>query len=106
MSTVPTTADYRTIIESAPEAIIVYTPEKFLFLNKFAADRLGSPSVSFVGRSIMQFVHPDFVPIVVERIRSVLKSVDGAGPLQWRFVSLGVIVITDEIDSVSIMFYC
>ena len=42
MSTGPTTPDYRTIIESAPEAIVVYTPEKFLFLNGFAAEQLGS----------------------------------------------------------------
>ncbi len=97
-------ADYRTIIESAPEAIIVYTPEKFLFLNKFAADRLGSPSVSLVGRSIMQFVHPDYVPIVVERIRNVLKSGEGGGPLEVRFVALDGTVIPAEIVSVPIIF--
>ncbi len=97
-------ADYRTIIESAPEAIIVYTPEKFLFLNKFAADRLGSPSVSLVGRSIMQFVHPDYVPIVVERIRNVLKSGEGGGPLEVRFVGLDGTVIPAEIVSVPIIF--
>ena len=40
----PTTADYKTMIESAPEAIIVYTPEKFLFLNEFEPLRdVGNP---------------------------------------------------------------
>ena len=51
----PTTADYETMIESAPEAIIVYTPEKFLFVNEFAASRLGSDQVSLLGHSIMEF---------------------------------------------------
>ena len=44
--------DYRVMIESAPEAIIVYTPEKFLFLNQFAADRLGSDPASWQSRRV------------------------------------------------------
>ena len=104
MSTVPTTADYRTIIESAPEAIVVYTPEKFLFLNRFAADQLGSEAASLVGRPIMEFVHPDSVPVVVERIRDVLKSGEGGGPIEVRFVALDGTVIPAEVVSVPIIF--
>src|SRR5450759_4587317 len=104
MSTGPTTPDYRTIIESAPEAIIVYTPEKFLFLNSFAAKQLGSDPASLVGRPIMEFVHPDSVPVVVERIRNVLKSGEAGGPVELRFVSLSGTVIPAEIVSVPIIF--
>lgn len=104
MSTVPTTTDYRTIIESAPEAIIVYTPEKFLFLNSFAAHRLGSDAVSLVGRSIMEFVHPDSVPVVINRIHDVLKTGEPGGPLEVRFVSRTGEVIPAEIVSVPLIF--
>jgi PAS domain S-box-containing protein len=100
----PSTADYRAIVESAPEAIVVYTPEKFLFLNGFAADRLGSDAPSLVGRSIMDFLHPDSVPIVVERIRNVLKSGVGGGPIDVRFVALDGKVIPAEVVSVPIIF--
>jgi PAS domain S-box-containing protein len=96
--------DYRTIIESAPEAIIVYTPERFLFLNSFAASRLGSDPATLVGRSILEFVHPTYIPIVIDRIRDVLKSGEGGGPLEVRFVSLDGTVIPAEIVSVPIMF--
>jgi len=65
------------VIESAPEAIVVYTPQKFLFLKRFAADQLGSDTASVVGRPILELVHPDSVPFVVERIRNVLKSGEG-----------------------------
>ena len=44
------------MIESAPEAIIVYTPEKFLFVNRFAAERLGADPKSLIGHPIMEFV--------------------------------------------------
>ena len=104
MSTIPTTADYRAIIESAPEAIVVYTPEKFLFLNRFAADQLGSDTASLVGRPIMDFVHPDSIPVVVERIRNVLKSGEGGGPIEVRFIALNGTVIPAEVVSVPIMF--
>jgi two-component system, sporulation sensor kinase A len=104
MSSGPTTPDYRTIIESAPEAIVVYTPEKFLFLNSFAAEQLGSDPASLVGRSIMEFVHPDSAPVVINRIRDVLKSGVGGGPLEVRFVSLSGTVIPAEIVSVPIIF--
>ena len=70
------TIDYRTMIESAPEAIIVYTPEKFLFLNRFAAKRLGADASSLIGKPIMEFVHPDSVQAVVERIRELTKTGD------------------------------
>src|SRR5450759_1079366 len=104
MSTGPTTPDYRTIIEAAPEAIVVYTPEKFLFLNNFAANQLGSDPASLVGRPIMEFVHLDSVPVVVQSIRTVLKSGEGGGPLEVRFVSLSGTVIPAEIVSVPIIF--
>lgn len=100
----PSNADYRAIVESSPEAIVVYTPEKFLFLNRFAADQLGSDTASLVGRPIMDFVHPDSIPVVVQRIRDVLKSGEGGGPIDVRFVALDGTVIPAEVVSVPIMF--
>src|SRR5437588_6154654 len=104
MSSPPTTADYRAMIESAPEAIIVYTPEKFLFLNGFAAHRLGSNPASLVGRPIMEFVHPDSVRVVVDRIRQLAATGEGGPPLEVRFVSKNGDVMPAEIVSVPIVF--
>jgi PAS domain S-box-containing protein len=104
MSTGPTTPDFRAIIESAPEAIIVCTPEKFLFLNSFAADQLGSDPVSLVGRPIIEFVRPDYVSVVVEHIRHVLKSGERGGPVEARLVDLSGTVIPVEIVSMPIIF--
>lgn len=96
--------DYRTMIESAPEAIIVYTPEKFLFLNKFAARRLGADASSLMGKPIMEFVHPDSVQAVVERIRELTKAGDAGPPLEMNFVSRTGEVMPAEIVSVPIIF--
>jgi PAS domain S-box-containing protein len=96
--------DYRMMIESAPEAIIVYTPEKFLFVNQFAAKRLGSDPESLLGHPIMEFVHPDSVPLVVDRIRQLTKTGDAGAPVEVRFVSRTGEVMPAEIVSVPIVF--
>jgi PAS domain S-box-containing protein len=104
MPTAPTIADYRTMIESAPEGIIVYTPEKFLYLNAFAAERLGGDQASLIGHPIMDFVHPESVPAVVERIRGLSATSQAGLPLDVRFVARDGKVIVAEIVSVPIVF--
>ena len=93
------------MVESAPEAVIVYTPEKFLYVNAFAARRLGADAAALVGQPIMEFVHPDSVPIVVERIRELSTTGKAGPPLDVRFVARDGTVIIAEIVSVPIT-YC
>lgn len=100
----PTIADYRTMIESAPEAIIVYTPEKFLYLNAFAADRLGGDPASLIGQPIMEFVHPESVPVVVERFGELAATGRSGPPLEVRLVARDGTVIVGETVSVPIVF--
>ena len=92
------------MIESAPEAIIVYTPQKFLFLNKFAAHRLGSDAATLVGHPIMEYVHPESVPVVIARLRQVAETGQAGAPLEVRFVSKTGEVMPAEIVSVPILF--
>ena len=92
------------MIESAPEAIIVYTPEKFLFVNRFAAERLGADPKSLIGHPIMEFVHPDSAPVVVDRIRQLARTGEGGPPLDVRFVSRNGDVMPAEIVSVPVVY--
>lgn len=104
MPTGPTIADFRTMIESAPEAIIVCTPEKFLYLNAFAADRLGGDQASVIGHPLMEFLHPESVPAVVERIRELAATGESGPPLEVRLVARDGTVIVAETVSVPIVF--
>ena len=96
--------EFQTIVESAPDAIIVYTPEKFLYLNRLAASRLGANAADLVGKPIMGFVHPDSIPIVKQRIHEVFGSGGPGGPLDVKFVSRSGEVIQAEIVTVPIVF--
>jgi PAS domain S-box-containing protein len=96
--------DFQAIVETAPEAIIVFNFEHFLYLNRFAVEQLGFESESLVGQPIMKFVHPESRPFVVERLGQLARTGKSAGPMEVRFVSRDGNVIPAEVVSVPISF--
>ncbi len=92
------------MVESAPEAIVVFDFEHFLYLNRFAAEQLGSESESLVGQQIMKFVHPESVALVVTRLQQLARTGQAGPPMEVRFVSKTGKVIPAEIISVPISF--
>jgi PAS domain S-box-containing protein len=97
-------ADSQTMIESAPEAIIVYNFKTFLYLNPFAAERLGADAPSLVGQPIMDFVHPESKGLVVERLGQLARTGKAGPAMDVRFVSRSGEVIPAEIVNVPISF--
>ena len=97
-------ADSQAMIESAPEAIIVYNFKTFLYLNPFAAERLGADAASLVGQPIMDFVHPESKGLVVERLGQLARTGKAGPAIDVRFVSRSGEVIPAEIVSVPIIF--
>jgi PAS domain S-box-containing protein len=96
--------DFKAMIESAPEAIMVYNFETFLYLNPFAAQRLGADAASLVGRPIMDFVHPDWRQLVVDRLEQLAKTDAAVPPLDVQFVSCSGEILPAEVVSVPIIF--
>jgi PAS domain S-box-containing protein len=97
MASTPDSDDFKAMIANAPEGIIVYNFETFLYLNPFAAERLGDDAAALVGQRIMDFVHPESRQLVVERLRK-FASTGVAGPaMDVRFVSRSGTVIPSEI---------
>jgi PAS domain S-box-containing protein len=104
MSSSNSDSDFRTIVESAPDAIIVYTSKKFLYVNPFAAHRLGGKPDELVGQPIMAFVHPDSMPTVTQRIHDLFGSGGTGAPLEVKFRSRNGEAILAEIVTVPITF--
>ena len=102
MPTALESGDFKAMIDCAPEAIIVYNFETFLYLNPFAAERLGADAQSLVGQPIMQFVHPDSKEGVITRLRQLAATGQAGPPFEVRFVSRSGEVIPSEIVSVPI----
>ncbi len=104
MPSIPEQADYRTIVESAPEAIIVYADGRFLYVNPVAALRLGADREKLIGHPIMDFVHPSSVELVLSRLRNLAATGEAGPPMEVRFVARDGSVIQSEVVSVPIIF--
>jgi len=104
MPSLPPNADFRTIVESAPEAIIVYAQGRFLYLNPVAAERLGSEPEKLVGHAIMDFVHPSSVELVLSRLKNLQATGEAGPPMEVSFVARDGTVIESEVVSVAIVF--
>lgn len=104
MGKLPSHAEYHTIVESAPEAIIVYAQGRFLYVNGFAAERLRADRESLIGHPIMEFVHPDSVEEVTARLSQLQEKGEGGPPIEVKFVARDGTVIQSEVISVPIIF--
>lgn len=61
---------YRSLVEMSPDAIAIHADGKLLFINEQGARLLGYPSpAAMVGRPVLEFVHPDYHSLVLERTR-------------------------------------
>jgi PAS domain S-box-containing protein len=100
----PSCDDFKAMIANAPEGIIVYNFETFLFLNPFAAERLGASAASLVGQRIMDFVHPSSRGLVVERLRKFAQTGTAGPAMDVQFMSRSGAAIPAEIINVPIIF--
>ncbi|WFA16169.1 PAS domain S-box protein [Paenibacillus mucilaginosus] len=68
-------ARYRRLVELSPELIAVHTDGKVVFINQSGARMLGAASPEeLIGRSIMDFVHPEYHEVVGSRTRQMYDN--------------------------------
>ncbi len=79
---------YRVLVESAPAAICVHRAGRVLYANP-AAVRLfrARDAADLTGRPVLDFIHPDAVPVVVDRLRK-LDAGEEVPTLEERMVTL------------------
>lgn len=63
---------YQELVESSPYPILIHLNEKFVYSNKAGLKLLGfDNSEELFGRSIWDFVHPDYTGVINDRIQSI-----------------------------------
>ncbi len=79
---------YLSLFESSPDPIIIYSNGKIVELNKAALDfaEIDNPS-DLLGRSVMDFVHPDYKDLAANRLKIVLESNKATGMVEEKFIS-------------------
>src|SRR6185295_4708373 len=92
---------YRRLVELSPEAIVVHSGGKFLYVNP-AAERLWGASGpdELIGRNILDVVHPDYRDIVKRRVRDIEESGSSTTLDEQKHIKLNGEVIDVEVAGI------
>ncbi len=91
----------RKLIDLSPEAIAVHSMSKIIYINQAGSKLFGAKSPKdLFGRSIMDFIHPDYLQIVKKRLKQSYEQ-DKPTPLsEQKFLRLDGGVIDVEVTSI------
>jgi PAS domain S-box-containing protein len=94
---------YRRLVESSPDAIVVHRKGVITFANSTAAKLVGASDPSeLLGRSVLDFVHPDSRPMVVERLQRLHEG-RPAPLIEEKFVRLDGTAVEVEVAATPFM---
>ena len=94
---------YRTLLENAPEAILVHQDGRWILANRAALKLLHAARVEqLVGRATLDIVHPDYRAIVRERIEREFATGEPAPLLEQQFIAVDGTVLDVEVVGIPI----
>jgi len=66
---------YRLLFELSPDAIVVHSEGKLIFVNHAGTKLIGASSPEeLIGKPMLNFVHPDYHEFVIERIKKQVRG--------------------------------
>lgn len=96
---------YRQLVEVSPEAIVVQSGGRFVYVNPAAVSLWGASGVEdLVGKSVLDVVHPDYRGMVAQRIQEIEENGTPAPLSMQRHIRLDGEVIDVEVTSLPFTF--
>jgi PAS domain S-box-containing protein len=96
---------YRGLVENSPDGIITYVKEKVTYVNAEALRIVGASSAEqIVGKSVLEFVHPDCLESVIQRMKDVLISDNASQIVEEKLLSLTGETIYAELKAIPTIF--
>lgn len=95
---------YRVLVEFSPNSICVHRDGKLLYVNPAGVRLFGAANLEeLVGRSVLDFIHPDSLPVVRERLRQ-LRAGETTPLIEEKFVTLKGEVRDVEVAAIPIIW--
>ncbi len=89
---------FRHLVEMAPIMIGMYIDEKIVYVNPAGIRLMGADSLDdLIGRNVMEFIHPDSLPVVERRKQMLLNNKMLLPPVEERLIRLDGEVIDVEV---------
>jgi PAS domain S-box-containing protein len=80
---------YKHLLELTPEAIVIHSQGKIVFINPTGMKMIGAKNTKqIIGKSVMDFIHPESVELIKKRIRMMLSKQKVAPFVEEKFISL------------------
>ncbi len=96
---------YRGLVDNSPDTIVIYRDGKIEFVNNAAVNLLAAGSKEdLIGKSVMQFVHPDYKNVVIERMKKVSMEGIPVPLINEKFIRFDGSTVDVEVQSMPIMF--
>lgn len=92
---------FRSVVESAPDAIFVQTDFRFAYANRACQEMLGAATADdLIGREVLDITHPEFREAIAERMRLLNEERAPVARIQYRVVRLDGSAVPVEVGAV------
>lgn len=96
---------YRSLVQLSPDAIIVASEGKHVFVNDAGVKLLGASSPGqIIGKSITEFIRPDYRKVAAERMRQVIETGTAVPYVEEKFVRIDGSEIDVEVGGSPLVF--
>ena len=88
---------YKLLVESSPEAILVHKEKEILYINPTGIKFFGAKKEDeILGKSILEFIHPDYKELVESRIQGLENRTRKAPTAEMKLIRLDGRIIDIE----------
>jgi PAS domain S-box-containing protein len=92
---------YRRLVEFFPDGIFIHQKGKLVFINRTAVRTLRfSSAADAIGMSALSFVHPDYRPMVIDRISKISAQEEEVPIVEEKFLCADGSVIDVEVTAI------
>ena len=97
---------YRQLVELCPDGIFIQSQGKFAFLNRAAIKLYNAANAEeLIGKSVLDFVHPEHREIVKERIRQLGEDVSQVPLIEEKWFRLDGTVFHAEVTAIPFIYH-
>lgn len=93
---------YRQLVEHSPEGVVVHREGKIIYANPAAMKFMKEDQP--IGKSIFQFIHPDFHEISKQRVSDIQRIGEELPVAEMKFIRKDGKIIYAEVSGIAIMY--